>query len=190
MGQLKSMEIILVANFISMIIFNIGLLEAASINGYFDNETWTFFKMKIYAFNINSNSEIPNDNMEISLSKSECVKGFYSSNNKNIKYLPVNVYKKLPNLVGYSMRNAMVKSISYKNFENLKELQLIDLFDNHLSTISNDTFKDTTELKKIILEDNLLKSIDRNTFDSLKKLIYICLAKNEIETVFIYAFEH
>ena len=80
------MEIILVANIFSIIILNNGLLKAASIDGYFDNENWTFFKMKLYAFNINKNSGIPDDNMEISISKSECVKGFYSSDNKNIKY--------------------------------------------------------------------------------------------------------
>lgn len=77
--------------------------------------------------------------------------------NKNIHFLPVNIYKTFPNLETFAARNAAIKEISALNFKRLTNLNYLDLAFNQIKSIPNNCFYGLSELRQIFLgmEDNL-----------------------------------
>ena len=103
---------------------------------------WYKFDMNLWTFNVKTDSNIFNSNMEIFGDTSQSVKGITFSHIKNVKYLPVKVHKKFPNLVAYDAFNCSVQEIRYENFANLKELQYLGLQHNKISTIPSNVIKE------------------------------------------------
>ncbi|CAG9809792.1 unnamed protein product [Chironomus riparius] len=169
--------------FVFINIISHEILCGEVISGHAEERTWNRFDMNLWTFDAKSDSYIFHKNIEIYEDKSLGVKGILFNYIKNIKYLPVKVYKKFPNMVGYSAYNCSIQEIRYENFENLKELQCLDIQYNEISSIPSDTFKDLTKLKYLFLGTNLLKTIDENIFKPLKNLRTLNFFKNQIKLV-------
>jgi hypothetical protein len=69
--------------------------------------------------------------------------------NKNIHYLPVEIYKSAPNLFSIGAPHCSIKTISKKNFEKLAKLEFLWLFNNEIEVIPAGAFEDLVSLKKI-----------------------------------------
>lgn len=67
------------------------------------------------------------------------------------EFLPVNIYKKFPNLKVYIASSASIKKISFLNFEKLMHLNLLDLNTNQIELIPDNCFKGLAKLQKIDL---------------------------------------
>lgn len=89
----------------------------------------------------------------IASSLNENVGGLRFNLNKKVSFLPIDVYKKFPNLVGYSAQFCSIKLIRRENFINL------------------------AKLKSLWLNRNLISEIPTNTFDDLESLQYLGLCK-------------
>lgn len=72
-------------------------------------------------------------------------------NNKQIEFLPVDVYKKFPNLRLYYAQNASVKAISALNFERMMNLKVLFLEGNQIESIPNFCFEGLIKLTSVIL---------------------------------------
>lgn len=73
------------------------------------------------------------------------------ADNEKIEFLPVNVYKKFPNLEGFLASDAAVKKISALNFGRLSNLKLLDLSSNQIEFIPDNCFQGLIKLYKINL---------------------------------------
>lgn len=151
---------------------------------------WYKFDMNLWTFNVKTDSNIFNSNMEIFGETSQSVKGITFSHIKNVKYLPVKVHKKFPNLVAYNAFNCSVQEIRYENFENLKELQYLSLSYNKISTIPSDAFKDLIKLKFLLIGNNLLQTINELSLQPLENLRDLDFRHNQIKYVPEYAFSY
>lgn len=73
--------------------------------------------------------------------------------NKRIRFLPVNIYKKFPNLEFFSSRNTSVKEISALNFKFLASLKVLNLQENQIEFIPDYCFDGLTRLNEIYLSN-------------------------------------
>lgn len=73
--------------------------------------------------------------------------------NKNIEFLPVQVYKKFPSSERYLAANLAIKQISASNFEKLVNLRTLVLTDNQIEFIPDDCFKNLNKLFEINLRN-------------------------------------
>lgn len=71
--------------------------------------------------------------------------------NRKIQFLPVNVYKKFPNLVIYLAGWTSVRKISAMNFVRLSNLEWLDLHKNNIVFIPDDCFQGLAKLNHIDL---------------------------------------
>lgn len=75
--------------------------------------------------------------------------GFFR--NKNVSFLPVNVYNLFPYLVTMSASSGSIKTISKENFKHLKKLRGLYLDKNQIKTIRTNVFEDLTSLERLDL---------------------------------------
>lgn len=101
---------------------------------------------------------IDKPNFEISSEKDETVQGLRLNSNKKIHYLPLDAYKKFPNLLGYDGHDCSVKFIMKANFHDLNNLRVIYMSRNKISTIFSDTFEGLSSLELINLGEVIIKS--------------------------------
>lgn len=94
---------------------------------------------------------IDEPNYEISSRKNETIQGLTFNANKKIFFLPLEAFKKFPNLLGYSAYECSIKSIVKENFQNLNKLTVIYLHKNQIETILSDTFEGLSSLQDIFL---------------------------------------
>lgn len=73
------------------------------------------------------------------------------TSNKKIQFLPVEVYKKFPNLEMYLAERAAIKKISAVNFARLQNLKVLWLYNNRIEFVPDDCFQGLTKLHKIYL---------------------------------------
>lgn len=102
-------------------------------------------------------SSVDRDDFVIPGLKDESIKAVYMKNNSNIEFLPVQIYRKFPNLLRYSMINCGFSEIFKKNFENLNQLQILDLSDNRIEIVRSDTFEGLFRLENIVLSKSKFK---------------------------------
>ncbi|CAG9809768.1 unnamed protein product [Chironomus riparius] len=159
------------------------------VEGHVTDSLWFRFNMRLWTFRINSNDAILVENGEISTTKNEAIKALTFNNNKNIKFPPVKVHEKFPNLVAYQIFNCSVKDVRHKNFEHLSEIQAVYLGYNLITHISSDTFIDLPKLKFLSLQGNQLQSIDGHMFENLKNLKELFLNDNHINFISRSAFD-
>ena len=184
------MKIILTASILNLIILNAESSGSTQIERVVQNKVWKDFDTKLFTVFIDNRTKILHDNTELSVPKSDCVKGLVFEKNKNIKFLPVNVSKAYPYLNAYFATEINILHLQYKHLNNLDELQSLYLLRSAISTISKDAFKDLTNLKQLILYGNILKVVGRYTFHSLKNLRSLNLQDKQIETVSTFAFKN
>ncbi|KAL7026929.1 hypothetical protein ACKWTF_005238 [Chironomus riparius] len=104
-------------------------------------------------------------------------------NNKNVKYLPKNLFNIFPNLVEFSAENAGLTKINPQDFKGLKKLKSLNLSANGLTNIDRESFKDLTSLEELILDDNDIEEFEEETFTHTKKLKKFRMKGNKLKTV-------
>jgi Leucine rich repeat len=87
--------------------------------------------------------------------RNETFEGLSFWTNKKIKFLPIQVSEKFPNLLGYQASHCSITEISKKNFEGLTKLKLLHLINNKIEKILSDTFEDLVELTNVTLGKNI-----------------------------------
>lgn len=98
-----------------------------------------------------NNTAIQEENVEIGGSENVKIDTILLSQNKKIKFLPVKIHNKLPELKLYNARNANIEKISALNFVGLSKLQFLDLSHNKFEFIPDDCFLGLKALQKINL---------------------------------------
>lgn len=83
--------------------------------------------------------------------RDESVTGLLFWQNSRIKYLPIQMSEKIPNLVAIDAQSCSVTEISYENFAGLNKLQNLILSRNKIERVYADTFKDLINLKWLAL---------------------------------------
>lgn len=121
-------------------------LEGAEI----DCERIEHFKTKKCCF-LDKLTVIKEVNLTFSGLENPDVETIFFSGNKKIEFLPVNVYKKFPNLKSYYAGEASIKEISTLNFAKLTKVKRLDLFGNQIEFIPDDCFQGLLKLRKIDL---------------------------------------
>ncbi|CAG9809794.1 unnamed protein product [Chironomus riparius] len=181
---------------LSAVVKLLVILEVAKLNfceeimfGSPEETYWSSLDMYLWTFNVEPDQSIFDDNFEISGDKSESVKGLYFKPNNNIKFLPVKLNEKFPNLVVYAANNCSLSSLKYEHFTNLSKLQILSFGTNQISSIEQDAFKDLTYLKFLFLNHNEIANIDDHTFDTVTNLRLLTLYNNQLsalsENIFI-----
>lgn len=141
---------------------------------------------------------IDSQGFSIASAEDEATGGIYFEENKQVSYLPVNVHKIFPNLMGLSAAECSIKTLTKENFKNLKKLKELKLRYNQIEIIQNDVFEDLTSLEELDLGENKLSFIffacsdfsllagnkinfisSINTFQHLKKLRHVWLRGNK-----------
>lgn len=97
-------------------------------------------------------SEIKSTQVTISESDNQ-IDGINFSENRNILFLPVLVYKKFPNLIAYYAFHCSIREISKKNFEKLSRLEDLNLNSNQIERIRSDTFEDLVALQQLHISE-------------------------------------
>lgn len=111
-----------------------------------------FFKLGKCCY-LDEASEISRVNVTFSgLENSDVVAMLFTGNEK-IKFLPVNVHRKFPNLEVYMATGTAVKEISAWHFARLSKLRMLDLAVNQIESIPDDCFRGLTNLYKINLSN-------------------------------------
>lgn len=103
---------------------------------------------------LDSNKVIDVNNVTFGGNEIADVQGIYFEHNKKIRFLPVKVYKKFPNLVFYMASNTVIEEILAANFEKLSSLKILDLYDNKIEFIPDDCFQGLTKLYEMNLSTN------------------------------------
>ena len=109
------------------------------------------------------------------------VNGFRVLDNKNVKFLVVNIAEKLPNRMFYVVANCTVTSVNGKHFRNLHVLEFLILRKNEIETIATDSFKDLVKLSLLELTSNKIKTVDSELLGSSPNLQRLLLNDNKIE---------
>ncbi|CAG9809771.1 unnamed protein product [Chironomus riparius] len=160
------------------------------IEGYASEVFYFNFDMNLWTFTIASESKILDENFEMPVNKSSCVKALRQRYAENTMFLPVKIDKVFPNLVVYEFNECRIQQIMYKNMKNLRQLQLINLEANQISTIPANTFNDTPIVKYLNLDKNQLTYIDEHVFSNLKNLQSLNLQQNKITFISKFAFKY
>lgn len=105
--------------------------------------------------------------------------------NKNIEYLPDNVYQTFPNLKVVDAAACAIKNISSANFVNLKKLVTIFLDGNFIEQIESGTFQGLVNLERIFLS----KTSQFFLFYFLKSLFFHHSGYNRIKFIGTEAFD-
>lgn len=84
------------------------------------------------------------------------VQGMVFDDNPEIKFLPINVHEKFPNIIGLSAWQCAIKVVSKKNFKNLSHLTVLSLARNQIEKVDIDTFDDLTSLEKLHLRKKII----------------------------------
>lgn len=126
--------------------------------------------------------------VDISCLRSEDVNWFDISENKNVQYLPMNVFRKFPNLEIYYAFKSGVLKINKNNFYGAEKLQGLWLDHNEINTIESGSFNELKSLKWLYLGFNKLISLNTQLFHNLKPLLSLSLEKNRLSTLSVQIF--
>lgn len=94
---------------------------------------------------------IDSKNFSITSDRDETVGGFHATLNKNLKYLPINLGAKFPNLLALFAGECSIKEVSKINFKGLGKLQHLFLHHNQIEQIDDGTFKHVPAVEEILL---------------------------------------
>lgn len=90
--------------------------------------------------------------------------------NKDMKFIPRDLYKFFPNLRSIDMFNSDVAEATREDFKNLSMLTEINLRGNNIRTLQSDVFVENLELQSLNFISNPMRHIDHKVFDPLLKL--------------------
>jgi Leucine rich repeat len=140
--------LILLANvfaFLELTASNAVPCEVVSASGWRDHvkEAETCWMDKL--------TSIDSKEMTIAIDRDETIEGLSFWCNLKIKFLPIQVNEKFPNLLAYQASFCSVKEISKDHFKGLTKLKLLHLEGNQIEKVSTDTFEDLVALEGLDL---------------------------------------
>lgn len=115
----------------------------------------------------------------------ETIQAVSFGNNKNVKYLPKNLFEVFPNLVELSAVNASLTNIEPETFKSLQKLRFLDLSGNGLTEIKRETFKDLQSLEVLDLDDNDIEEFEEEVFTYIKVLRKLRMKGNKLKTIHV-----
>lgn len=121
--------------------------------------------------------------VDVSCDTSTDVTWFDISENKNVKFLPLNVFRKFPNLKIYYAFKSGVMEIHQNNFFGAGKLQGLWLDHNEIATIESGSFDELQALKWLYLGFNKLTTLDAHIFHKLNLLVSLSLEKNQLTSL-------
>lgn len=142
-------------------------------------EVW----MPSHTFRVDSNQGIDSDDFTISTDKNLAVKSLQIFHSSKIKFLPIGVDDKFPNLEDFSIDNCSIKIISYENFRGLFNLKELHIVFTEIETIKSGIFDDLNNLIELDLSGNKISFIAEDAFKSLKSLSNLILNQNQLTTL-------
>jgi Leucine-rich repeat (LRR) protein len=126
----------------------------------------------------------------IASAQDDNVTAFSIKSNKDVQFLPENLSKSFPNLIGAEVWNCSVRFVSLSHFRGLQSLNLLDLSFNNIEKIDNGAFDDNTKLKKLVLSYNKIKHLSESLLNSLHNLEMLHLSHNKIQFIDSRTFEN
>ena len=99
---------------------------------------------------IGKTSEISSADTKI-VSRDESVERLDFSGNGKIKFLPIEVDEKIPNMIYFSAGRCSLTKISKANFKGLSKLRVLYLSYNKIEMIGSDVFEDLIALEEVFL---------------------------------------
>lgn len=120
---------------------------------------------------------------QLPLIKDEDIQAISFVNNKNIKFLPVNIGESFPNLIAMKASGNSIANITRETFMNLPKLKFLNLSFNKIKSLNPDTFEYLTGLENLNLENNEIEEIEETIFVFLKFLKKFKLAGNKITKI-------
>jgi len=94
-----------------------------------------------------SRTSVDSPDTTISSASDTSVGGIILDSNKQIRFLPFEIYKSYPNLIVLNAHHCSIKAISNDNFKNLKHLRHIGMESNPITIIPSDVFKGLESLE-------------------------------------------
>lgn len=119
----------------------------------------------------------------ISTAVKEEVDWFDISENKNVKFLPINVFRKFPNLKIYYAFKSGIVGVYKNNFYGGKNLQGLWLDHNEIVAIESKSFDELSSLKWLYLGFNKLTTIDAQLLFKLKLLSSLSFESNRLTSL-------
>lgn len=109
------------------------------------------------------------------------IEKFNASDNRQVKFLPRHIGKKLPNLIEFSTEKCGLTVVHNFYFKDMERLNYLNLFHNQITLIESSAFRDLVNVERLILNYNLIQALDEKLFDSLVNLENIYLQANRIK---------
>ena len=119
----------------------------------------------------------------IPLLESDSIQALSFVDNKNIKYLPVNIGESFPNIMIISASGNSIEKVSSENFKNMPQLKSLNLSGNRIKTLSSDTFENLDNLEELILENNEIETFEESFFITFKTLRRLRIKGNKVENL-------
>jgi Leucine-rich repeat (LRR) protein len=98
-------------------------------------------------------TKIDSKETTIAITRDETIEGLSFWCNYRIKYLPIQVSEKFPNLLAYQASYCSITEISKDHFQGLSKLKLLHLAANQIEKISTDTFEELVALEGLDLSN-------------------------------------
>lgn len=111
------------------------------------------------------------------------VLGFLVSNEKYVKFVPMNVAEKYPNLIAFEIYNSSLTSISRQTLSKLHSLLYFNVGGNQITMIESQAFQYQTRLELLDLARNQIEHVHSQLFNPLKSLKKLFLHDNEIQWI-------
>ena len=141
--------------------------------------SWEFKGSDLLSCQLKESIDDPRVNLRPS-SNNPRVQGLLFSENKEIKFLPQNLARSMPNLVIINGSYSSIESIDPNTFEDLSELKYLNLAGNKIKSIPHGAFNDLTSLEELDLSNNQIEYLDESTFNNLGSLTKLSLGGNNI----------
>jgi Leucine-rich repeat (LRR) protein len=141
---------------------------------------FVFTNATLRTCDLNSQS-IDQPNTLISSESDSTMKGLATVNNKNIKFIPENIFAKFPNLEHMQFWRTSINSIAKKHFKGFSKLKYLNLGYNEIETVEKGSFDDLENLDYLGLGNNKIEYLSSEAFKSLTKLENLYLYSNQIE---------
>jgi Leucine rich repeat len=126
------------------------------------------------------NDTLDEQDITISSLKSTAIEFFEIENNKNVKFLPVDVGVTFPQLIEFKVADCKVRTVESNIFTHMNNLTNLQLIKNEISHIAEDAFDDLKKLKDLDLSYNKLETLSSKLFYSLSCLEGLYLDHNNI----------
>lgn len=142
--------------------------------------TWQWLARVLQTCHI-KNQPANDANCWISPEETLAVQGLMINNNREVKFLPIEVNRMIPQLLAFEAKSCSVKSVESKHFKNMTSLAYLNLENNEISDISGDAFDDLIGLRHLSLALNKIESLEAGTLRNLINLTEFSLTGNRVK---------